>query len=44
MLARVCEELGIGWDTYGEGGAVERLEQEVAGLLGTPAAVFFPAA
>lgn len=33
---------GLEWDTYGEGGAVEQLEQEVAGLLGKPAAVFFP--
>lgn len=41
-LAQACEELGTGWDTYGEGGAVERLEQEVAGLLGKPGAVFFP--
>ena len=41
-LAQACEELGLGWDTYGEGGAVEQLEREVAGLLGKPAAVFFP--
>lgn len=41
-LARACEELGVEWDTYGEGGVVERLEVEVAGLLGQPAAVFFP--
>jgi len=42
-LARACAELGIeDWDTYGEGGAVARLEAEVAELLGKPAAVFFP--
>ncbi|OWQ46956.1 hypothetical protein CDL60_11175 [Roseateles noduli] len=29
-------------DVYGEGGAVELLEQRVAGLLGKPAAVFMP--
>ncbi len=29
------------WDRYGDGGAVGRLEAEVAELLGTPAAVFF---
>jgi threonine aldolase len=37
-----CEELGLdSWDIYGDGGAVTRLEEEVAGLLGKPAAVFF---
>lgn len=42
-LARACAELGIEeWDSYGEGGAVERLEAEVAELLGTQAAAFFP--
>ncbi|MCW2816920.1 MAG: threonine aldolase [Nocardioides sp.] len=42
-LAVACAELGIeDWDTYGEHGAVERLETEVAGLLGTEAAAFFP--
>jgi threonine aldolase len=41
-LARACEELGLDdWDTYGGGGPVERLEKEVAELLGKPAAVFF---
>jgi threonine aldolase len=41
-LSAACEELGIDeWDTYGEGGAVTRLEEEVAGLLGRSAAVFF---
>jgi threonine aldolase len=29
-------------DRYGEGGVVEELEREVAGLLGKPAAVFLP--
>jgi threonine aldolase len=29
-------------DTYGEGGVVTRLEQEVADLLGKPAALFLP--
>ena len=42
-LATACEELGIDeWDTYGEGGAVARVEAQVAELLGKPAAVFFP--
>jgi threonine aldolase len=42
-LARACEELGIDdWDTYGERGAVARVEADVAELLGKPAAVFFP--
>lgn len=40
-LGRACEELGIDeWDSYGSGGAVTRLEEEVAELLGKPAAVF----
>ena len=45
-LARVAEqaeELGIDqWDVYAERGAVARLEEEVAGLLGKPAAAMFP--
>jgi threonine aldolase len=42
-LAHACDELGIdGWDTYGESGPVERLEQEVMALFGVPAAAFFP--
>ena len=42
-LVAACEELGIdSWDVYGDGGAVTRLEEEVADLLGKPAAVFFP--
>ncbi|MGZ6752872.1 MAG: threonine aldolase family protein [Nocardioides sp.] len=41
-LARACDELGIdAWDTYADGGAVTRLETEVAELLGTEDAVFF---
>ena len=41
-LAKACEELGVDeWDTYGDGGVVTRLEQQVAELLGKPAAVFF---
>jgi threonine aldolase len=40
-LAKACEELDLDeWDMYAEGGAVERLEREVAELLGKPAAVF----
>jgi threonine aldolase len=42
-LARGAEELGIDrWDGYGAHGAVERIETEVADLLGKPAAVLFP--
>ena len=42
LLAEAAEELGIDeWDRYGEKGAVERVEAEVAELLGKPAAVFF---
>jgi threonine aldolase len=42
LLAQAAEELGIDeWDRYGGGGAVERVEAEVAELLGKPAAVFF---
>jgi threonine aldolase len=41
-LGVACAELGIDeWDRYGDGGAVTRLEEEVAELLGKPAAVFF---
>lgn len=41
--AALCDELGIAeWDTYGEGGAVERLEAEVAAALAKDAAVLFP--
>jgi len=47
LLSEAAEELcsnehGIDeWDRYGEGGAVGRLERDVAELLGKPAAVFF---
>lgn len=42
-LARACADLGVEeWDVYGEHGAVELLEREVAELLGKPAAVFVP--
>ncbi len=42
LLADAVDELGLEeWDRYGGGGAVERLETEVADLLGKPAAVFF---
>ncbi|MDO9457694.1 low specificity L-threonine aldolase [Nocardioides sp.] len=42
-LATACREFGIDeWDGYGERGAVARVEAEVAGLLGTEAAAFFP--
>jgi threonine aldolase len=42
-LARACDELGIEeWDSYGEHGAVQRLEAELTQLLGVEAAAFFP--
>ena len=42
-VARAAEELGIDqWDVYAERGAVARLEEEVAALLGKPAAAMFP--
>jgi threonine aldolase len=42
LLAQAADDLGIEeWDRYGAGGAVARLEGEVAELLGKPAAVFF---
>src|SRR6478752_7380144 len=42
LLAEAVTELGIDeWDRYGAGGAVARLEGDVAELLGKPAAVFF---
>ncbi|MET0524599.1 MAG: beta-eliminating lyase-related protein [Nocardioides sp.] len=41
-LAKACEELGVEeWDLYGEGGAVDLVERQVAELLGKPAAAFF---
>jgi threonine aldolase len=42
-LAQGCGELGIEeWDSYGERGAVQRLEAEVAARFGVSAAAFFP--
>lgn len=42
-LARGAEELGIvDLDGYADGGAVTRLEEELAALLGTEAVVMFP--
>ena len=41
-LAAYAEEHDVAWDRYGERGAVEQLEAEVAELLGKPAAVMFP--
>ncbi|HEX8008367.1 MAG TPA: beta-eliminating lyase-related protein [Trebonia sp.] len=42
-LARACTELGIEeWDSYGERGAVQRLEAEITALFGVEAAAFFP--
>ncbi|HXT93314.1 MAG TPA: beta-eliminating lyase-related protein [Trebonia sp.] len=42
-LAQACAELGIDeWDSYGESGAVARLEAEVTALFGVEAAAFFP--
>jgi threonine aldolase len=42
-LSKACDELGIDeWDSYGERGAVQRLEAEVAGLFEAGAAAFFP--
>ena len=42
-LARACDELGIeDWDSYGEGGAVQRLEKELTETFGVEAAAFFP--
>ncbi len=41
--AQAAEDLGIAeWDVYAERGAVARLEEEVATLLGKPAAAMFP--
>jgi threonine aldolase len=42
-VADAADELGIDeWDVYAEKGAVERVESEVAALLGKPAAALFP--
>lgn len=39
-LAEIPQDAAL--DRYGEGGVVEELEREVAGLLGKPAAAFLP--
>jgi threonine aldolase len=42
-VADAADELGVDdWDIYAEKGSVERIEAEVAELLGKPAAAFFP--
>jgi threonine aldolase len=41
-LAAHAEETDLGWDGYGERGAVAALEEQVAELLGKPAAVLLP--
>lgn len=42
-LAQACEELGIDeWDTYGDGGAVRRLENDLVERFGVEGAAFFP--
>jgi threonine aldolase len=42
-LAQACDELGIDeWDTYGDGGAVTRLENDLITRFGVEAAAFFP--
>ncbi len=41
-LATAADELDLEWDGYGERGAVARLEEEMAELLGTAAAVLLP--
>ncbi len=42
-LARACEELGIEeWDTYGEGGAVHKLEAEITKIFEVESVAFFP--
>ena len=42
-LARACDEFGIEeWDSYGERGAVQRLEAEVTALFEVEAAAYFP--
>jgi len=42
LLARLAEEDGIGADEFSLGGAVARLEQRMAALLGKEAAIFMP--
>ena len=42
-VADAADELGVDeWDVYAEKGAVQRLEAQVAELLGKPAAALFP--
>ena len=42
-LARACEELGVDeWDMYGDGGAVQLLEDDVKERFGVEASAFFP--
>lgn len=41
-LADACDELDLGWDMYGAGGPVGRLEEELSALFGTEGAAFFP--
>lgn len=41
-LSEFAAEHDIAWDRYGERGAVEQLETEVAELFGKPSAVMFP--
>ncbi|BDZ43457.1 threonine aldolase [Paraoerskovia sediminicola] len=42
-LADAARDLGVdAFDQYGEGGAVAMLEEEVAQVLGTPGAAYFP--
>ena len=42
-LAEACEELGVdAWDTYGDGGAVRMLEDDLIERFGVEAAAFFP--
>ena len=41
-LADACDEMDLDWDLYAERGPVARLEEELAQLLGTEGAAFFP--
>src|SRR6478735_3200713 len=42
-LAQVCEELGVEeWDTYGAGGPVTLLEDDLVERFGVEAAAYFP--
>lgn len=42
LLARLCETEPVAADEFSLGGAVDRLERRMAGLLGKEAAVFMP--